>query len=118
MSYDIDLCHPITGKVLELETPHHMRGGTYQIGGSLEASFNITYNYYQHYRNVFGEDGIRTIYGMSGAESIPLLESAIFKLGDDVDKDYWKPTDGNAKAALYKLLALARMRPDGVWQGD
>ena len=39
-------------------------------------------------------------------------------LGDDVDDDYWKPTEGNAKRALYGLLAMAQMRPDGVWGGD
>lgn len=27
-------------------------------------------------------------------------------------------TKGNAKRALLQLLAMARMRPDGVWDGD
>jgi hypothetical protein len=43
---------------------------------------------------------------------------AIAKLNDDVDQNYWKPTEGNAKKALTQLLALAKMRPDGVWRGD
>lgn len=30
----------------------------------------------------------------------------------------WEPTEGNAKRALLQLLAMARMRPDGVWNGD
>lgn len=64
------------------------------------------------------EKGIGALYGLSGAESIPLLKSAIQKLADDVDEDYWKATEGNAKRALIKLLALAQMRPDGVWDGD
>ena len=55
---------------------------------------------------------------MTGAESVPVLEGAISKLGDDTDEDYWKPTEGNVKQALEQLLALARMRPDGVWAGD
>ena len=54
----------------------------------------------------------------TGAESIPLLEKAIANLGDDVHPDYWEPTEGNAKRALFKLLALARLRPDGVWRID
>lgn len=48
-----------------------------------------------------------------------MLEKAISALGDDVDdSDYWHATEGNAKRALYGLLALAKMRPDGVWDGD
>ena len=138
MSYDISLCDPVTGEVLELETPHHMRGGTYEMGGTTEAHLNVTYNYAKHYYPRFpvrkvkrqlvadrggweiGEElgGIRSIYGMTGAESIPFLQAVIEKLGDDVADDYWEATEGNAKRALSQLLALAQMRPDGVWMGD
>lgn len=46
-------------------------------------------------------------------------KKAIAALGDDVDdSDYWHATEGNAKRALYGLLAFAKMRPDGVWDGD
>lgn len=95
-------------------------GGTYAIGGTTELWLNVTYNYAQFYYrdDVFGEKGIRTIYGMTGAESIPILKKAIAALGDDVDDDYWKPTEGNAKLPLTQLLAFAQMRPDGVWAGD
>ena len=118
MSYDIYLNDPVTGDTIELDEPHQMRGGTYKIGGTTEAWLNVTYNYAKHYYRVMGEKGIRTIYGMTGAESIPVLKAAIDELGDDVDPDYWKPTEGNAKRALCSLLALAQMRPDGVWDGD
>lgn len=118
MSYDIELVDPVTRQTLELDEPHHMRGGTYAIGGTAYASLNITYNYARHYVRTIGDKGIRTIYGMSGADSIPLLENAASKLADDVDDDYWKPTEGNAKRALIQLVALAKMRPDGVWTGD
>lgn len=118
MSYDIYLKHPVTGETLHVDTVHHMRGGTYAVGGSTECWLNVTYNFSEHYYRVFGEQGIRTIYGMTGAESIPVLKAAMEKLGDDVDDDYWKATEGNAKAALASLLALAQMRPDGVWRGD
>ena len=57
------------------------------------------------------------IYGMTGAESIPVLEAAAAKLSDDVSEDYWEATEGNAKRALLQLLAMARMRPDGDWDG-
>ena len=118
MSYDIRLKDPITHETLVLDEPHHMTGGTYELGGSQDAHLNITYNYGEYYYRVFGEMGIRILYGMSGAESIPVLTKAIGDLGNDVNEDYWKATEGNAKRALTQLRALAYMRPDGVWQGD
>lgn len=118
MSYDISLCDPVTHDTLWVETPHQIKGGTYAVGGTEEAWMNITWNYAKHYYRVFGENGIRTIYGLTGAESIPVLKEAISKLGDDVVENYWEPTEGNAKRALHGLLALAQMRPDGVWEGD
>ena len=133
MSYDISLIDPVTKQTLELDAPHHMRGGTYAVGGTTQASLNITYNYAPQFFRAFEPywhdigplpdggaitQGIRILYGMTGASSLPLLDRAIAALGDDVDPDYWKPTDGNAKRALLQLRALAEMRPDGVWDGD
>lgn len=122
MSYDIYLRDPITREVLELDEPHHMRGCTYAVGGTTEAHLNVTYNYAPIFCRVFWDasptGGIRSLYGKTGAESIPLLDAAIAQLGDDVHSDYWKPTEGNVKRALIRLRALAAMRPDGVWDGD
>ena len=117
MSYDIYLVDPVTKQVLHADTPHRIAGGTYAIGGTNQMWLNVTYNYAPHFRG-FGPEGIRELYGKSGAESIPLIEAVIAVLGDDKSDDYWEPTEGNAKTALYGLLALARMRPDGIWQGD
>ena len=79
MSYDINLTDPVTHEVIELSEPHFMRGGTYAVGGTTDMWLNVTYNYAKFYYrdDVLGEDGIRTIYGMTGAESIPVLEKAI-----------------------------------------
>jgi hypothetical protein len=137
MSYDIELVDPVTLATLELDAPHHMRGGTYQVGGCPRAHLNVTYNYSEHLCRVFvsldvprpkapdwmreaGEPvhGICTIYGLTGAESLPLLDRAIGMLGDETDPDYWKPAEGNVKRALMQLRALAVMRPDGLWEGD
>lgn len=121
MSYDISLCDPVTHETLEVDDTHFVAGGTRSIGGTKELWLNITYNYGKHFRrdDVLGGKGIRSIYGKTGAESIPMLEKAISALGDDVDdSDYWNATEGNAKRALYGLLAFAKMRPDGVWDGD
>lgn len=118
MSYDIELLDPVTREVIQLDSPHQIKGGTYAMNGTTEAWLNITYNYGQIYREKFGEKGIRTIYGMTGAESIPVIQKVIDELGNDVNKDYWKATEGNAKKPLYGLLAFAKMRPDGIWDGD
>ena len=132
MSYDLGLTDIKTGDCYELTEPHHMRGGTYAIGGTTEATINITYNYYPQLdkaidavelESVYAKDdgkvhGIRVLYGMTGADSIPVLERGIERLGDDSNPDYWTATEGNAKAALRQCLALAKMCPDGVWAGD
>ena len=118
MSYDIELQDPVTRETLHLSTPHQMFGGTYCIDGTTAMELNITYNYAKHYYRTMGEKGIRTIYGMTGADSIPVLEDAIAKLKDDATNDYWEDTEGNAKRALIQLLVLAKIRPDGIWDGD
>ena len=120
MSYDISLKDPVTLETIEISEPHFMRGGTYALGGTTELWLNVTYNYGPIFRRpeVLGEEGIRSIYGMTGADSIPVLQNAIANLGDDTDPDYWKATDGNAKRPLCQLLAMAQMRPDGIWDGD
>lgn len=118
MSYDIKLTDSLTGQVLESDTKHELRGGTYALGGTTELWLNVTYNYSKHYYRTMGKLGVREIYGKTGAESIPMLECAIAQLGDDVSANYWDSTEGNAKRALEHLVAMAKMRPDGVWAGD
>lgn len=112
------LLDPVTKETIELENTHQIRGGTYAIGGTQEAWLNITWNYGNTLYRVFGEKGIRTIYGMTGAESIPIIKAAMAQLKDNTDKDYWKETNGNVKQALAGLLAFAQIRPDGIWKGD
>lgn len=135
MSYDVNLCDPVTGMILEAEQAHMMAGGTYAVGGTAKMWINITYNYGGWYRKdyAFGEDGIRSIEGLTGAESIPVLKSAITGLtqrDEDISEEvkqeyirngvsgYWLPTRENAIKPLHQLLAFAQMRPDGVWMID
>ncbi len=119
MSYDINLRDPVTKEVLVVDFVHNIIGGTYMQGGDNRLWLNVTYNYAPHfYRTIDPEKGIRFLYGKTGAESIPVLEKAIAKLASDVSKNYWDPTEGNAKQALNGLLAFAKLRPDGVWDGD
>lgn len=140
MSYDTSLCDPVTHEVLEMEEPHKITGGTFAMGGTKEMWLNVTWNYADWYyrpgvfaRTKKASKGIRTIYGMTGAQSIPVLKKAIAKLEsmtvDISDKErreceeqgatgYWLPTRENAIRPLYQLLAFAQMWPDGVWEGD
>lgn len=120
MSYDISLCDPVSGETLHTDSKHEMQGGTRCAGGTTELWLNVTWNYSEFYYrdDVFGENGIRTIYGKSGLDSIPILEKAIAALGNDVTDNYWDGTEGNAKRPLIQLLTMAKMRPDGIWRGD
>ena len=192
MSYDISLKDPVTKKTIEINEPHFMRGGTYQVGGCKELWLNITYNYGHYYYEATDKDprfahdevscyyadgttgpieteyGIRGIYGKTGAESVPMLEDVIKRItekyqkdgewietertkarwydengmevkdpfhkilhGEKVTKeeytimvsegennDYWEATAVNAIKPLHQLIAMAKMRPDGVWDGD
>jgi len=119
MSYDISLIDPITKETVEFDEAHQVKGGTYALGGTREAWLNVTWNYSKHFYQTMGDKGIRAIYGLTGAEAIPILKQAIEQLADDVDEnDYWHGTEGNAKRALLGLLAFAQIRPDGIFEGD
>lgn len=140
MSYDINLLDPVTRETVKFDNAHMMRGGTFVFGGTNEAWLNVTWNYGRWYNldGVFpdmGENrrGIRSIYDLTGVESIPVLKRAISVLesldGDISNEErrdheesgatgYWMPTRANAIKPLYQLLAFAEMRPDGVWKGD
>ena len=140
MSYDISLKDPVTNETLCAKFNHEMTGGIYAIGGTNELWLNITYNYarWYYHAGVFAatkeeSKGIRTIYGKSGAESIPILRGAIAALQaleEDISEQdrlacisvgadgYWMPTKENAIRPLYQLLSMAYLRPDGIWDGD
>lgn len=140
MSYDISLCDPITMESLHAEFEHEISGGTYAVGGTTELWLNVTYNYSRWYYlpGVFAptreeSEGIRTIYGKTGAESIPILKKAIevlSSMSEDISEEeikeceecgatgYWMPSRENAIRPLYQLLSFAQIRPDGVWDGD
>ena len=108
MSYDIRLTHPATGETLMLDEPHQLIGGTYALGGTRECWLNVTYNYSHIFRRIMGPDGIRMIYGKTGAESAPLLRAAAEVLADDACENYWVATEGNVKKALLDLATLGR----------
>lgn len=117
MSYDIELVCACCDQPLQLDEPFQ-EGGTQAIGGTTACDFNVTYNYVEHFRDTMGPKGVRTIYGMTGAEALPILRQAIETLGTELDTDYWAPTAGNAGAALARLASFAEKFPNGVFRGD
>lgn len=104
MSYDIELTDPKTGKVLELDEPHDFSGGTYQVGGTTELWYNITYNYGKIFYPLLGEKGIRFLYGKTGEEVIPILEQAIAKL----DGTFFVPEFNDKEKEKIELLEQLR----------
>ena len=124
MSYDIAI-KTKAGETLRLPTTHNITGGTFRLGGTDEAWLNVTYNYYRFFVRALGKDGIRSIYGLTPRESIPILDAAIAKLGNvKPDPDYWKACAGNAKKALLDLKHLAELailyfpKEELKWDGD
>jgi hypothetical protein len=118
VGYDIEIVSKKARRTLWKRDKHHFRGGTYQVGGSNQAHISISYNYAKFFVSVLGENGIRTLYGMSSKESIPLLTQCIDRLVGGPSGNYWEPSEGNARQALILLRELAMVYPDGIWQGD
>ena len=81
MSYDISLVDPVTKETLEADFVHHITGGSYTIGGTRKLELNVTWNYCKFYYGdkAFGDKGIKSLDGMTGAESIPILKKSYFK---------------------------------------
>ncbi len=120
MSYDVYVEDPERPEsAVEIQGKNYFRGGTYEVGGTPLAHLNITYNYRDSFVKVFGEQGIRSLYGRTVGEVLPMLVDAIAVLGTDRDEDYWKATDGNAGAALSDLMNICLMCPvEGILRGD
>ena len=106
MSYSVEIQDPETGEVLETQQPHTIKGGTYCLGGTTYLELNITYNYSAFFQrpDVLGatdeekqlhdkdwisdHTGLNRLVGLTVAEAIPLVSSAIRVLKNEhLDKD-------------------------------
>lgn len=45
-------------------------------------------------------------------------KSEEYSISEGDTTNYWETTAANAIRPLYQLMTFAKMRPDGVWQGD
>jgi len=52
-------------------------------------------------------------------QKVPATEEIIeYEVNEGETSDYWLPTAANALRPLYQLIALAKMRPECIWDGD
>lgn len=119
MSYSIEIVDS-KGNVLELpkDQTHHIKGAIYVAEGSRSATIHITYNYADYFQQVFGPEGIRTLYGEKVSETLEEILNAVLQLSGCPSHDYWEKTEGNARKALIDLLNLGLLFPEGYWSGD
>uniref|UniRef100_A0A6M3LS76 Uncharacterized protein n=1 Tax=viral metagenome TaxID=1070528 RepID=A0A6M3LS76_9ZZZZ len=113
MSWWVNLNGP-DGEPLVL-TDRFRDGGTYVLGGTTDASLNVTYNYGGLFRAELHQDGIRWLDGKVASDVIGALEAAVAALGTERAQNYWEPTPGNAGRALARLLDWARANPHGIF---
>lgn len=111
MSYDIKAILP-SGGTASLPFSH-VWGGTIAVGGTAEASLNITYNYSRTLRSVL-PGGVQGLDGKLVEETAGALVAAVLALPLEApDEDYWKETPGNVRRALVQLLSIALHVPPG-----
>lgn len=112
----------------------------YRLGDATEASMELTYNYAQvlwpalnrayaklpesvkRETGITAEElqakGIRAIYGHTGAQVLPILESVAITLGTKRGPDYYKPLPGNVGFCMWCLAEWCKEYPDAVFEGD
>jgi hypothetical protein len=88
---------------------------TMSLGKQNGLELGVTYNYYPILRRVMGEGSLHNLYGKTGRESIPMLQDAVKELRGEPAEDYFALTEGNVRAALLELLAMAKQRPKRKW---
>lgn len=72
-------------------------------------------------RVVYDEDGYRTkmdVYEAIRGNIKYTVKTEEYDISEGDTSDYWKETAANAIRPLHQLIAMAQIRPDGVWEGD
>lgn len=107
------------GHAIVLPERNMEQGGTYPLGGTDFAEFNVTYNYSRIWAEAWPDESyagmLDSFEGKRAGDLIPTMEAVVEKLGTEQSDDYWEPTPGNAGYAMNVLLGWARQFPDGVW---
>jgi hypothetical protein len=105
------LCRNNAGGLITCTTDSHTEGSTYCIGGIDECEVTITYNYTQIF-------DIHQIHGLTGEQSLPILQEGIDRLGTERAESYWDPTPGNVGHMLSILAKWATEHPEGIWEDE
>ena len=63
-------------------------------------------------------DYFSDIFGKNRSEDSYEKKDRIIFINEGDTSDYWRDTAANAIIPLYQLIAMAQLRPDGVWDGD
>lgn len=139
MSYSVEIADPKTKCTIEIDHKHHIKGGTYCLGGTNRLELDITYNYSAFYQRpeVLGASeqekkehdeewisehtGLRRLAGMEvGAASLLLLK-AIKKLRllhiDENGEPYDMETKYSANT-LKKLKELNKSLAKAMREGN
>ena len=72
-------------------------------------------------RVVYDEDGIRTkmdVYEADRSNIEYTVKVEEYDISEGDTSNYWTDTAANALRPLHQLIAMARIRPDGIWEGD
>ena len=101
MGYSLWLEDKKTGEVCQGKTRCDI-GNMTCPNGTNNLEFNITYNYAGYYYEVFEEEGIRKIYGMTGGDSLPFLSL----LCASIKNKYYNTEEGRWKVLLKPINKL------------
>ena len=115
MGWDVYLKNAKTKETVKV--PLHQEGSTFAVNGSEEAKVAMTFTYSAFfYEHIDKDTGLEWLNGKTGLEVAPKLATAICKLGQTADANYWKSTPGNAGKALNVLLKWACLHPKAIFE--
>lgn len=113
MSWDVCV-YDRRGKILTVL--NFTEGGTYPVGGTNQATLNVTYNYSKfYYRELDVRKGLKWLDGKKAKDVRARLRKAVKKLGVERSADYWEATAGNAGYALSILLKWTALDPESTF---
>lgn len=73
--------------------------------------------YYDEHNNTLNHYDVLRL-ALKGVDIVARREEKPVKVWEGSSSDYWSDTAANAIIPLYKLIAMAQMRPDCIWEGD
>lgn len=89
-----------------------------------EEDFNYTWNVAPMWYDLYKENGIREIYGLTGKQAVPVLRALREHMEDNAERlrelepdNGWGSFDG-ALAFVSNLIAASLRNPDDLWDGD